>query len=165
MELTVRLKRVGDLFNNLPETATAIVNHLLGTRGVPAFSFAVGMLPPTVNHAYIHTRFNTRLSEEYLLFKKMVDHSVKLSRNNFKIRATAAVVILLESPRWVTKKSTIREMDADNRVKPMLDAMQESLEIPDETNWEIHVYKIASAKEQVTCFVFDLGEVVNYHSS
>ena len=165
MELTVRLKRVGDLFNNLPDTANAIVNYLLGTRGVPALSFAVAKLPPTVNHAYIRTRWNTRLSEEYLEFKKMVDHSIQLSRNNFKIRATAAVVILLESPRWVTKKNTIRQMDADNRVKTVLDAVQDSLQIPDETNWEIHVYKIASTKEQTTCFIFDLGEVVSYHCS
>jgi Holliday junction resolvase RusA-like endonuclease len=74
-------------------------------------------------------------------------------------------VILLESPRWVTKKNTIRQMDADNRVKTVLDAVQDSLQIPDETNWEIHVYKIASTKEQTTCFIFDLGEVVSYHCS
>jgi Holliday junction resolvase RusA-like endonuclease len=73
-------------------------------------------------------------------------------------------MILLESPRWITKKHTIRAMDLDNRVKPMLDAIKESINSPDETNWELHVYKVASKKEQTTVAIFDLGDVINYHN-
>lgn len=164
MELRIRPKLVGSLVNFLPPSATAILHALTQDKKRPTLSFAVAMLPPTVNHAYIHTRFNARLSEEYKFFKTVVSSTVKITNPFFKISGTACVIILLESPRWITKKHTIRTMDLDNRVKPMLDAIKDAIGSPDETNWELHVYKIASKKEQTTVCLFDMGDVVNYHN-
>lgn len=164
MELKIRPRLVGALVDFLPSSALAILGALSQDKKRPTLSFAVAMLPPTVNHAYIHTRFNARLSEEYKFFKSVVNHTVKVTNPLFKISGTACVMILLESPRWITKKHTIRTMDLDNRVKPMLDSIKEAINSPDETNWELHVYKIASKREQTTVCIFDLGDVVNYHN-
>lgn len=164
MELKVRPRLVGSLIDFLPASALAILQTHSADRKKPTLSFAVGMLPPTVNHAYIHTRYNARLSEEYKFFKSVVLQTVKLTNPGFKIIGTACVMLLFESPRWITKKHTIREMDLDNRVKPMLDAIKESINSPDETNWELHAYKIASKREQTTVCIFDLGDVVNLHA-
>ena len=163
MELKVRPRLVGAMIDYLPPSALAILQALTQEKKGAHLSFAVPMLPPTVNHAYIHTRFNARLSEEYKFFKTVVAQTVKITNPVFKISATASVMILLESPRWITKKHTIRTMDLDNRVKPMLDAIKDAIKSPDETNWELHVYKIASKREQTTVAIFDLGDVVNYH--
>ncbi len=164
MELRIRPRLVGNLIEHLPPSALAIINSLNQDKQRPSLSFALSMLPPTVNHAYIHTRFNARLSEEYKFFKSVVSATVRVTNPAFKISGTACVMILLESPRWITKKHTIRAMDLDNRVKPMLDAIKESINSPDETNWELHVYKVASKKEQTTVAIFDLGDVINYHN-
>jgi Holliday junction resolvase RusA-like endonuclease len=164
VELKIRPRLVGSLIDFLPPSALAILHTHTQEKKVPTLSFAVSMLPPTVNHAYIYTRYNARLSEEYKFFKVVVAQTVKLTNPLFKISHTACVMMLFESPRWITKKHTIREMDLDNRIKPMLDAIKESINSPDETNWELHAYKIASKREQTTVCIFDLGDVVNYHN-
>jgi Holliday junction resolvase RusA-like endonuclease len=72
-------------------------------------------------------------------------------------------VLLFESPVWVTQAHTVRQMDHDNRVKPVFDAIQQASGMPDEIVWEFHAYKIYGAVERTIIFLFDLGEVVDYH--
>ena len=72
-------------------------------------------------------------------------------------------MIFLESPHWITQKYTVREMDGDNRIKPTLDAIKNATGVPDETNWEYHVWKIASKQVRTTVFLFDLGDLVDFY--
>ncbi len=72
------------------------------------------------------------------------------------------VLIFLQSPFWLTKKDTMRDMDGDNRVKALLDAVQEATGVRDYTNWEFHCYKAASSTIRTTAYFFDLGDVVQW---
>lgn len=165
VEYKIRLNQVGPLSENLPLTAKLILEGLksLGKQ-LSSFSFIINRLPPTANHMYEHTRFNTRLTEETKAFRIDVANSIGLNRLRYKCGGTAAVLIFLESPNWITKKLTIREWDADNRVKSLLDAVKHWINVPDETNWELHVWKIASKHTRTTCHLFDLGDLVNFYS-
>lgn len=81
----------------------------------------------------------------------------------FKCKGSAAALIFLETPHWITKKHTVAEMDADNRIKPTLDAVKNATGVPDETNWEVHVWKIASNQIRTTVYLFDTGDLVDYY--
>lgn len=165
-EFKVRVNNVGPLLNsNLPLTAQFIINGLLGMgKQRSSLSFAVNRLPPTVNHMYEKTRFSVRLSEETKIFRDLVAIAIGHQRFTFKTGGTVAMVIFLESPNWITKKLTIREWDVDNRMKSLGDAIKNFIELPDETTWEIHIWKVASKNIRTTCHLFDLGDVVNFYS-
>lgn len=164
-EIHVRTRSVGPLAENLPYTAQLLLNGLLKDgKSRSHLSFAVNCLPPTVNNMYTHTRFSTRLTPEAKSFRDLVALAIGHQRFLFKCKGTAIALIFLESPYWLTQKSTVREMDADNRVKPTLDGVKNATGVPDETNWEVHVWKCASKIERTTVYLFDLGDVVNYHS-
>lgn len=126
--------------------------------------FMVPEAPPTVNHMYQHTRRGTFLTKEVQNFRRHVHFALAASGQKFICTGTMAMIICLETPYWVTKKSTIREMDCDNRIKPVIDAVKLSLQIPDETVWELHVYKMPSKKIQTTVYLFDLGDIVDVYS-
>jgi Holliday junction resolvase RusA-like endonuclease len=163
-EIKVRVNNTGPLIENLPFTARAVLNALLGQgKQRSSLSFAVNCLPPTVNGMYTHTRFNTRLTKETKDFRTLVRFAIGANRFGFKNGGTVAVMMFLESPKWLTLKHTVREMDADNRVKPTLDAIKEAVGVPDETNWELHVWKVASKQTRTTVYLFDLGDVVDFH--
>lgn len=126
--------------------------------------FSVPEAPPTVNHMYQHTRRGTFLTKETQNFRRHVHFSIAASGQKFVCTGTMAIIILLETPYWITKKNTIREMDCDNRVKPVIDAVKLALNVPDETVWEIHVYKMPSKKIQTTVYLFDQGDIVDVYS-
>jgi Holliday junction resolvase RusA-like endonuclease len=74
-----------------------------------------------------------------------------------------ALVILFESKLWLTQKRTVRRMDGDNRVKPLVDVVSQGLNIDDKRFWEIHSYKVASQDRDVShLYLFDLGDVIHY---
>lgn len=164
-EIKVRITQVPPFGKRFPVTAQILLNAFLTQGRRRSFlSFSLNQLPPTVNHMYQHTRFGTRLTEEATSFRDMVALAVGHQRHTFKCGGTACVMIFLESPRWLTKKMTIREMDVDNRIKPVLDGIKNCTGVPDETNWEIHCWKVASRAERLTVYLFDLGDLVEFYS-
>lgn len=164
-DIKIRVNNVGGFNDNLPPTAQAVVNALLGQgKQRSSLSFAVNLLPPTVNSMYTHTRHNTRLTKETKDFRTLVKMAIGANKFGFKCGGTVAVLIFLESPKWITLKHTVREMDTDNRIKPTLDAVKEAIGVPDETNWELHVWKLASKNTRTTVHLFDLGDVVNFYT-
>lgn len=72
-------------------------------------------------------------------------------------------MIFYQSPHWLTKRDTIRDMDGDNRVKALFDAIQETTNVRDCTNWEFHCYKVASGITRTTVYLFDLGDVIQFY--
>lgn len=162
-EIKIRVRNVPPLLSALPLTGQILINGLLGTGKQRSFlTFAINTLPPTVNHMYIHTRNGTRLTEDAKVFRDLVHLAIGHQKFTYKCGGTAAVLIFLESPHWITKKLTVREMDVDNRVKPTLDGVKNAIDIPDETNWELHVWKVASKQTRTTVYLFDLGDVVDF---
>jgi Holliday junction resolvase RusA-like endonuclease len=126
-------------------------------------AFAVPGLPPTINKAYIKTRWNVRLSDESKTFKEIVRLSLLNKKHSFKPTGTIAVVIQFCSPHWVTKKYEVRKMDLDNRVKILIDAVKEGLNnVDDSLVFEFCSFKVVTRSEETRVYLYDLGEVVEY---
>lgn len=161
-EVKVRVKFVSSLGNTFPPTAQAVVDWACRNNCRLA-SFAVNQLPPTVNHNYHHTRFSTRLTDEAKAFRDLVGLSMGVHKTGWKPRGVVMAMLFFESPFWITKKHTTRDMDCDNRVKPLLDAIQYATGVPDNTNWEFHVWKIPSKLTRTTVYLFELGDLVEWY--
>lgn len=163
-ELTIRT-RVGREFGvDMPPTACVLLGSLLGqARPLPAISFAVGALPPTINHMYTQVGHRRVLSVEAQTFRQLVTIGIGAKRFDWKPAGLVASLIFLASPHWITKKHTLRDMDGDNRIKPLFDAIQATTGVRDCTNWEFHCWKLASAKVQTIVYLFDLGDIVEWY--
>lgn len=161
----VRARTVRALGLEYPPTAKLLIDYFgrqMKERNLKHLSFAVNELPTSVNHQYKHTRFNTRLEPEVLQFRQWVCLALGHQRLEWKPTGTTAALLFFESPLWVTQKREVRQMDADNRVKPVLDAVERATNVPDELCWEVHCYKIASRRTRTTCYLFDMGDVVDF---
>lgn len=135
--------------------------EILRQRSKQELSFTVDEWPLSVNHQYIHTRFNTRLRPEVEAFRWKVRLAIGSKRLTGE--GLLAAVIVLYGPMWVTKRLTVREADADNRVKPILDAIEKATDIEDERFFQVHVFKYPARKTYATVHIFDTGDVVDYH--
>lgn len=161
----VRVKTMGHLGADFPETAKVIFNWALNeTRKREYLSFSVPDLPPSVNHMYIQVGHARRvLSPEAQTFRELVTLAIGSQRHNWKPKGVVMAMVFLQSPLWINKKHQIRDMDGDNRLKSLLDAVQVTTGIPDNTNWEYHVWKVPSGQKRTTVFMFDLGDVVEFY--
>lgn len=161
----VRVKTMGHLGADFPETAKVIFNWALNqSRKREYISFSVPDLPPSVNHMYIQVGHARRvLSPEAQTFRELVTLAIGSQRHNWKPKGVVMAMVFLQSPLWINKKHQIRDMDGDNRLKSLLDAVQVTTGIPDNTNWEYHVWKVPSGQKRTTVFMFDLGDVVEFY--
>lgn len=163
--LKVRTRIVKEFGVDMPPTARALFALLSSApRPLPSLSFAVPSLPPTVNHMYVQgARGGRRLSQETLDFRQLT--AIAIGAQRFTWRPTGAVTALVFylSPHWVTKRHELRDMDADNRLKPLFDAVQEATGVPDYTNWEIHCYKVASSVTRTVVYLLDLGDLIDVY--
>ncbi len=163
--ITIRKQVVREFGVDFPPTAVVLLEWALAqSKQNGHLSFSVPSIPPTVNHLYNTIGDRWIMSKEGKRFKQEVAASIGGMKAKWKPRGVVMVLIFLESPHWVTKKHTIRDMDGDNRIKALLDAVQAHTGYPDYTNWELHVYKVASLKLRTTTYLFDLGDVVNWHA-
>lgn len=71
-----------------------------------------------------------------------------------------AAVILFASDSWLTADGRPRREDADNKVKPTLDAAEKANGVPDELHWQFHVFKLFSRRTRTIVYLFDLGDEV-----
>lgn len=131
-------------------------------KSLSSIRFSVPDLPKSVNHQYVKTRYNVRLSKEVQKFRELMFYSMGSARN-WKPEGVLAGVILFQSPLWITKKFTIREMDCDNRIKPILDSFEQASGIRDERFWNLHAFKVPSKSKKTSVYLFDLGSVIDYH--
>ncbi len=146
-------------------------------------AFALNELPLSLNHQYDHTQyrkkvFNPRtmshevvmrggkkLKPEVHAFRDWVTLAIGHQRFDWKATGPLSCYVFFQSPYWVTKERKVRQVDVDNRVKPLLDAIEKALDTPDELIWSLHTYKVLGPKERTTVYLFDLGDVVDYHKS
>lgn len=131
-------------------------------NGRKYISLNIPDFPKSANHMYLHTSRGIILKKEIAEFRNLVFYSVRSQKIDFKPSGVISAVILLEHPLWITKKRTIRDMDADNRIKPLFDALQYSLNFSDEIIWNHHVFKLASNKKNIEINLFDLGDIVEF---
>ncbi len=162
----LRVNNVGPLGQHFPGSAQVLVDLMFRRckeRSLGTLTFSLNELPTSVNHQYAHSRFSTRLVPEVKTFRTFVALAMGYSRTTWKPKGATCAIIFLESPLWLTMERKVRQMDADNFVKPIFDAYQEATNVPDELMWEFHVYKVASKRSRTTVYMFDLGDVVDFH--
>lgn len=162
---SVRVKTMGAFGEDFPETAKVIFDWALNkTRKRDYLSFTVPELPPSVNHMYIQVGHARRvLSPEAQTFRELVTVAIGSKRHDWKPKGVVMAMVFLQSPFWINKKHQIRDADGDNRLKSLMDAVQVTTGISDNTNWEFHVWKVPSGQKRTTVYMFDLGDVVEYY--
>lgn len=162
-DLVIRLRTVGTLGLVFPPTAQLILNWALAAaHRKQVLSFAVPSLPPSVNHIYETGRHGKRiLTPECHAFRLQVKQAI----HGFNWRPTGQLIGInfYQSPHWITKRRTIRPMDADNRAKALYDAIEGATGVNDSRLWEYHSYKIPSPRVQTSVYVIDLGDIIDWY--
>lgn len=105
----------------------------------------------------------TKRKPEVDQFRLELMNAMGNKRFEWKPKGTYSAVILFESSHWLTQERKVNQMDADNRVKVLLDAIEIATGVPDELCWQVHLFKIASKRIRTTVYLFDQGEVVEYY--
>jgi Holliday junction resolvase RusA-like endonuclease len=168
----MRSKLIGEFGRVWPEVAQIILLHYTKKCkdfGRSTVHFRVDGLPMSVNHQYKKGKaFKTgkvtfRLDPKILDYRMRVCEALGTNRWKFSPSGTFAAVIFLESHLWLTQKREVRQMDADNRVKAILDACESAMELPDELCWTHHVFKVQSKRERTTVYLFDLGDIIEHY--
>jgi len=160
--------RVG-LKEKLPKVAAALHN-LFSEKCQPFYIVVEGELPLTVNHSKFKRIRKAKtgtyyaqdvLKPEVFVFRDLVRYAT-IGRK-WEPRGTTAAIILFESPNWLTLKNQVRQVDADNKVKPLLDAIQHATGIEDERHFQLHVFKVCSKKTRTVVLLYDLGDLVEMY--
>lgn len=188
----VRVKLAGEIGVVWPETVQLLMEHYdrnCADKGLVMLKFKVDGLPISLNHMYekgegsAYVKAGTpgafqdksgrwrkrgtgpshRLRQEVIDWRIVVMEAMGELRWKWKPTGVTAAMLLFESPYWITGRRTIREMDADNKTKPALDAVQHATEVPDELHWQIHVFKLLSKRQRTTIFLYDLGDIVEHY--
>lgn len=164
-EIKVRTRLMKEFGQDVPDEARVLFD-LAAKQGWSQMSFAVPAMPPTINHAYTQVSRERRvLSAETVTFRQMTNLAIGNQRHTWKPIGRVMVMVFLLSPYWLTKKRTVREADLDNKLKMLLDAIQLTTGVKDETNWELHAWKICTVQRVQTCvWLFDQGDLVEVYA-
>ena len=174
----IRLHRVQVLGLHWPRRAKMLIRDLTqeAVENNRCFtSFSVPGTPLSLNHQYGHKpafrktkkgklmmTMTKYLKEEVGDFRGLVQASLLRAKVEWKPKGVTAVVIIFESPAWVTQEHRVRKVDVDNKVKPTFDAISKGSGVDDSMHWESYTYKVLSMSERTICYLFDLGDIVEY---
>lgn len=166
----VRIRTVGKLGEYWPPAARVLLTYYEALRkdtNLPHTAFAVDALPMSLNHQYIKGKTwsgktNFRLHPEQEVFRQLVGYAMGPKKLEWLPTGPFAAVILFEMPHWIKQDYTVKEHDADNLVKPLLDAVQRCTGVRDELAWNLHAFKITSKRTRTSVYLYDLGDVVDY---
>lgn len=123
----------------------------------------VNALPPSVNHQYKKSRSGGfYLDPKVRVFREQMAWEAGKDIKKIPSNKILSVTLWFESPRWLTKKLTVRKMDVDNVIKGTLDAMV-ALGLRDENIWELNVKKFFSHRERIQISIMDCGDIVEYN--
>lgn len=148
----------------VPDFCQAIVGHLMKScndSGRQWARFSLDSLPGSVNHMKPYR--SHRLAEWVGVFRQDVRNAMVKAGIDWKPTGVTAAVIAMSSSLWLTKEARVRKFDADNRIKPIFDAIEHATGQPDQNHWSFHVFKVPSKRERLTVYLFDLGTVVDYY--
>ena len=96
-------------------------------------------------------------------FRQLVWACMPHSVRSWKPDGMLSAVIIIQSPNWVTKEMHIRVTDIDNRVKPVLDAIEQATGISDERYWSVSCHKVCGKRDMTVIYLFSIGDVCFYH--
>lgn len=182
----MRVKMAGQLGKVWPETADLLIKHfetICTEKGLDSLAFQVHGLPVSLNHQYRQDLMfckvgtpgafqdkqgrwrvrNNRLKPEVKDWRNVLSECMGDLRFKWKPTGVCVAILLFESPHWLDGRRQVREKDADNLVKPALDAVQQATGIPDELNWQCHAFKVLSKRQRTTFFLYDVGDVIEYY--
>lgn len=171
----MRTKLIGELKKVMPHEAQILVNAMseeCKKSGRCFVNFTMQGLPMSVNHMYDRIGYKkssgqngviTKRKPEVDKFRLELMQAMAEKRFDWKPTGCYAAVILFESAHWLTLERKVHQMDADNRVKVLLDAIEIATDVPDELCWQVHLFKVASKRTRTTVYLFDLGDVVEYY--
>lgn len=162
---TIRKNVVRPFGEDVPPTAQLLLEWAMrNKKGAGMLAFAVPELPPSVNSMYDSNGARRRRTVKYENFITLVAVGIGAKRSLWRPRGAVMVMIFLQSPHWITQRHEIRDMDGDNRIKTLLDSIQHATGVPDHTNWEYHCYKVCAKTIQTSVYMFDLGDVIDWHT-
>jgi Holliday junction resolvase RusA-like endonuclease len=121
-------------------------------------------LPPSTNDLYVkRSRSVYDLHPDVKALRDEVCAALGYKRLEWRPRGACAALILFYGPIWISKENFINTKDLDNKVKPLLDAIEKATKAPDETVWHIHCAKVLSNKLETVLYLFDLGDSVTFY--
>ncbi len=145
--------------------------------GLCTVEFSFDTIPLSLNHMYKRGRQKPKEGQSYGVndkqwvflskkaheFRDIVLIGLNEKRFLWQPKGVTAAIIVFESPHWLTQKRQVNEVDADNKVKPLFDAIETHTGIPDELHWQFHVYKVLSKRKRTTVYLYDLGDIIDYY--
>ncbi len=149
-------------------TRSLLQAYRMARGGHPELYVEVPLVPPSANKLYRKTKMHRgkkgkmaggmALDPAVVEFRDMM--MAKLWGRKFEPRGTVALVIVVESERWVTSKMNVNKRDVDNPIKATMDALQKALNMPDELVWEVYDAKLFGRRDATHVWLFDIGDVV-----
>ena len=132
-----------------------------------ALQLSVPALPKTLNSMKIGRRKH-KLHPDVEVFRAMVrmrmeDYPGQKDQWSAILSSKHALVVVLESPKWITSELKVAKRDADNRLKVVLDALQLAAgagQADDSNAWSVHVFKLQSWEDRTTVGAIKLDAAV-----
>lgn len=177
-KIIVRTKLKGEAQKDPPQIIQVLKSYyaaMCAKLGTKFIGFVMDGLPMSVNHMYERVAYKKAAAKgggigvTTFRKKEVDDFRINLAdamgdqRFHWQPKGITAAIIMLESPHWITQKREVAQMDADNRVKVILDAVEFATHAPDELYWDLHVFKVVSKRVRTSVWLFDLGDVVEYY--
>ena len=162
----VRLNHMGPIEQCLSPLVKATLNAywtLTQEMNGSIRSFQVDAMPISLNHQYEGTGKGKRLVKGQKEFREILWASLPPNVRQWKPHGVLGCVILFMSNTWVTQEHTIRTADVDNRIKPVLDAIEIAIGIQDQRYWAVAAHKVASKRERTIVYLYSLGDIVSHH--
>lgn len=145
----------GSLFDCPESLARGIWKAMLDAPA--AMELSVPALPKTLNSMKIGRRKH-KLHPDVEVFRAMVRMRMECypgQKDQWSqvLSSKHVLIVVLESPKWITADLNVAKRDADNRLKVVLDALQLAAgagEADDSNAWSVHVFKLQSWEDRTT---------------
>lgn len=151
--------------NWLPDDARALVLHyyrLYEENGLnPPMKVSLpDTLPKSLNHNYVGYGARRTLVPEVRAMRDQMAMRMDTHKRAWRSGGAMAAVIVIYSPLWITKEYCIRDMDIDNKIKPVLDAYVAATQVSDKGVWSVSAFKAVADRTLTRLWLFDCGGVV-----
>jgi len=149
----------------LPYSVRAIQSAYRCIPGAREFYVEVPLEPPSTNHIYRrwHSKKTNKtgfaLDDAVASYREMV--RAACWGKTWPMRKVGAIVIGIESQRWITKEHKVGKKDADNPIKAVLDGLKHALGFEDELFWQITSFKMVSQRSATHIWLYELTDVVD----
>lgn len=159
-----------EVVNEVNPLPSIIKNYYSGLS-TEALELSVDMLPPSANKLYEKSvRFSVKSNKNVIhhsnhndveVFRAFITTLCRKRNLKFLPIGTVAVVVELYSDSWLNKDRTVKKIDSDNMLKPLMDALQVALGFPDEMVFYHHLFKCVHPKQKgVRVTLFDTSPIV-----